>query len=238
MKKVANRKGLNTRLYRYSDKSLFMNIPFGKVTAIDASASRVYATGGQNDGKIVGFDDPAEGTFKITTQIIPIEIIALACSPDGVSEGAEWAVREVLTVATEGKLTLTATPIAGTLYVYPKNADLDGEPVATTATASEVTIANAQVGDEYVAYYLKEVAEAKTVTLNNNVTPGTYIIYSDTTYKADDDTIVAEQVHCYKAMPQKAISLSYQGSGDPASMDLTFDLMEDDDGNVIAFTRM
>ena len=237
MKKVANRKGLNTRLYRYSDKSLFMNIPFGKVTAVDASASRVYATGGQNDGKMVGFDDPAEGTFKITTQIIPIEIIALACSPDGVSEGADWAVREVLK-ATAGKITLTAEPIVGTLYVYPKNADLDGEPVATTAAASDVTIADAEEGDEYVAYYLKNVKDAKTVTLNNNVTPGTYIIYSDTTYKAEDDTIVAEQIHCYKAMPQKAISLSYQGSGDPASMDLTFDLMEDDNGDVISFTRM
>lgn len=237
MKKVANRRGSNIRLYKYNDKSLFMNIMFGRITAVEGNASRVYAKGGQSDADMVGFDDPMTGTFKITTQIIPIELIALACTPDGVTEGAEWAVREEI-VATDGKVTLTDTPIAGTVYVFPKASDMVGTPVGTEAADKDVTVADAKAGDVYVAYYLKEVAEAKTVVFNNQKTPGAYIIYSDTTYKAEDDTVVAEQIKCYKAMPQKAISLTYQGSGDPCSMDLTFDLMEDADGNVIGFTRM
>ena len=238
MKKVANRRGTNIRLYKYSDQSLYMNIPFGRVTALEATASRVYAQGGPTDARLIGFDDPIEGTFKITTQIIPIELIALACTPDGVTDGGDWAVREEIKATTAGKVTLTDTPIAGTIYVYKKADDLTGEPAATTATDKEVTVTGAQVGDVYVAYYLKEVSTAKSVTFNNNTTPGSYIIYCDPTYKAEDDAIVAEQIKCFKAMPQKAISLSYQGSGDPASMDLTFDLLEDDNGDTIKFTRM
>lgn len=242
MKKVANRRGSDIRLYKYSDKSLYMSIPFGRVTAVEGTANRVYAQGGQSDANIVGFDDPMTGTFRITTQIIPIELIALACTPDGVesdsTNGIEMAVREVLKVETAGKVTLSATPVAGTLYVYAKASDMEGDPDATTATGAEVSITGAAVGDEYVAYYFKTSTTAKRVVFNNRKTPANYIIYSDTTYKADDDSIVAEQIKCFKAMPQKAISISYQGSGDPASMDITFDLMEDDDGNVIGFTRL
>ena len=237
MKRVANRRGTDIRLYRYSDGALFMRIPFGRVTSTETTASRVWARGGVSDANIVGFDDPVEGTLTITTEIIPIEILALACSPDGVQEGGEWATREEL-AATGGKITLTETPIAGSLFVYKKDSDAEGDPVATTSTDKDVTLGEATEGEIYVAYYLKEVSEAKKVTLSNRVTPGSYIVYADTTYKADDDTIVAEQIKYYKAMPQKAISLTYQGSGDPASMDLVFDLAEDDDGNVMDITRM
>ena len=238
MKKVANRRGSNIRLYKYADKSLYMHIPFARITAVEGSANRVWAQGGVADANMVGFDDPMTGTFKITTQIIPIELIALACTPGGVTEGAEMAVREELTCSEAGKLTLSGTPIAGTIYVFKKENDLDGAPAATTATGSSVTVTGATTGDKYVAYYLKQESSAKTVVFNNRKTPGNYIVYSDTEYKADDDTVVAEQIKCFKAMPQKAISISYQGSGDPCSLDITFDLTEDDDGNVISFTRL
>ena len=98
MNKVANRRGSNIRLYKYTDGSLFMSIPFGRITAPDVSSDRVWARGGQADANMVPFDEPMTGTFTITTQIIPIELIALACSDSGATTGVdEWAHREVLT---------------------------------------------------------------------------------------------------------------------------------------------
>lgn len=241
MKKVANRRGSNIRLYKYSDGTPYMNINFGRVTATEATANRVYAQGGQSDANIVGFDDPITGTFKITTQIVPIELLALACTKEGVTDGsANWAVREELTGATGGKITLSESPVDGSIHVYAKTTELDTE-IAGTVTNKEFTATQTgdiTAGTIYVAYYIKAASNAQTVTFSNLETPGSYIIYADTTYKADDDTIYDEQIKVHKAMPQKAISLSYQGSGDPMSMDLTFDLMEDDNGNVITFSRV
>lgn len=237
MKKTANRKGANIQLRKYSDKSLFAYIDYVNSVAVELSSNRVYATGGDSGARQVGFDDPIEGTMKLSTQIVPIEFVALACTPDGVEDGGEIGIREKLT-ATEGKVTLSKTPVAGTIYVYKEGEDITSAPAATTATGTEVTVAGAQAGDVYIAYYIVASEEAKSATFSNAKTPGCYIIYGDTVWKDTNDTISAEHFKAYKAMPQKAFSITYQGSGDPLTFEMTFDLMEDEDGNVYTSSRI
>ena len=106
MKKTANRKGANIQLRKYSDKSLFAYIDYVNSVAVELTSGRVYATGGDSGARQVGFDDPIEGTIKLSTQIVPIEFVALACSPDGVEDGGEIGIREKITVKQEGKITL------------------------------------------------------------------------------------------------------------------------------------
>lgn len=238
MKKTANRKGANIQLRKYSDKSLFAYIDYVNSVAVELSSNRVYATGGDSGARQVGFDDPIEGTIKLSTQIVPIEFVALACSPDGVEDGGEIGIREKITVATEGKVTLSKTPVAGTIYVYKEGEDITSTPAATTATGTDVTITAAKVGDVYIAYYIVASEDAKSATFNNEKTPGCYIIYGDTVWKDTNDTISAEHFKAYKAMPQKAFSITYQGSGDPLTFEMTFDLMEDEDGNVYTSSRI
>lgn len=238
MNKTANRKGANIQLWKYADKSLYSYIDYANSVSVEITSNRVYATGGDSAARQVGFDDPIEGTLKIATQIVPIEFVALACSPDGVESGGEIGKREKLTVATAGKIALSDRPVAGTLYVYAADSDLDGEPVSTTATDKEVTITDAKVGDTFIAYYIVASENAKSATFSNAKTPGCYIVYGDTVWKDTNDTIQAEHFKAYKAMPQKSFSITYQGSGDPLSMEMTFDLMEDDDGNVYTSTRV
>ena len=238
MKKTANRKGANVQLRKYSDKSLFAYIDYVNSVAVELSSNRVYATGGDSGARQVGFDDPIEGTIKLSTQIVPIEFVALACSPDGVEDGGEIGIREKITVKEEGKITLTKTPVAGTIYVFKDGEDITATPAATTATGTEVTIASAKVNEVYVAYYIVASEDAKSATFNNEKTPGCYIIYGDTVWKDTNDTISAEHFKAYKAMPQKSFSITYQGSGDPLTFEMTFDLMEDEDGNVYTSTRI
>ena len=237
MKKTANRKGANIQLRKYSDKSLFAYIDYVNSVAVELSSNRVYATGGDSGARQVGFDDPIEGTLKLSTQIVPIEFVALACSPDGVEEGGEIGIREKLTLATS-KLTLSKTPVAGTLYVFKEGEDITSTPAATTATGRSVTISDGTEGDVYIAYYIVASEEAKSATFSNAKTPGCYIVYGDTVWKDTNDTISAEHFKAYKAMPQKAFSITYQGSGDPLTFEMTFDLMEDEDGNVYTSSRI
>ncbi len=238
MKKTANRKGANIQLRKYSDKSLFAYIDYVNSVAVELNAGRVYATGGDSGARQVGFDDPIEGSIKLSTQIVPIEFVALACSPDGVEDGGEIGIREKITVATEGKVTLSKAPVAGTIYVYKEGEDITSAPAATTATGTDVTVTGAKVGDVYIAYYIVASEEAKSATFNNDKTPGCYIIYGDTVWKDTNDTISAEHFKAYKAMPQKSFSITYQGSGDPLTFEMTFDLMEDEDGNVYTSSRI
>ena len=237
MKKTANRKGANIQLRKYSDKSLFAYIDYVNSVSVELSSNRVYATGGDSGARQVGFDDPIEGTLKLSTQIVPIEFVALACSPDGVEEGGEIGIREKLTLATS-KLTLSKTPVAGTLYVFKEGEDITSTPAATTATGTSVTISDGTEGDVYIAYYIVASEEAKSATFSNAKTPGCYIVYGDTVWKDTNDTISAEHFKAYKAMPQKAFSITYQGSGDPLTFEMTFDLMEDEDGNVYTSSRI
>ncbi len=237
MKKTANRKGAKIQLRKYSDNSLFAYIDYANSIAIELTSNRVYATGGDSGARQVGFDDPIEGTLKISTQIVPIEFMALACSPDGVAEGGEIAKREKLTLAS-GKLTLTETPVAGTIYVYKDGEDITSTPAATAATGTEVTIEGGSDGDIYVAYYIAASEKAQSITFSNNQTPGCYIIYGNTVWKDTNDVIVGEHFKAHKAMPQKAFSITYQGSGDPLTFEMTFDLMEDEDGKVYTPVRI
>lgn len=70
------------------------------------------------------------------------------------------------------------------------------------------------------------------VTFSNSDSPRFYVLEGTTNWKDKDGTIYAENVTCYKVSPDKAYNVTYTGEGDPNSMDITFNLLEDDDHNV------
>lgn len=237
MKKTANKCGVNFTLREYATGKPFLFFDFINEYAEDIKRDRVFATGGQYAANLVGFEGKIEGTIKISTQIIPIEVIALAAAGK-VASGAEIAVREVIKATTTGKISLSETPIAGTLYVYKLDKDCEGDPVATTATTKDVTVEGAAVGDKYVAYYFKTSPDAKTVVFNENNTSPFYTIDGYTKLKDTDGLDTAEYVKGYKVQPQQAIALTYNGGNDPISLDVTFDLLTDGEGNVYSHTRV
>lgn len=237
MKKAANKCGVNFTIADYTTGKPFMYLDFINEYVEEITRDRVFATGGQYAANLVGFEGKIEGTIKISTQIIPIELIALAAAGE-VTKGADIAVREVIKATDTGKVTLSETPIAGTLYIYKEDSDCVGEPVATTATAKEATVTGAKVGDKYVAYYLKTSADAQTVVFNENNTSGFYTINGYTKNKDTEGLDSMEYVRGYKVQPQQGISLTYNGGSDPISLDVTFDLLADDEGNVYSHTRV
>lgn len=76
------------------------------------------------------------------------------------------------------------------------------------------------------------------VIFNNNDANKFYVVTGTTVWKDKDGIVYAEDVKCYKASPQKAYNVTYTGTGDPTSLDITWDLAEDDDGNVYSSKKL
>lgn len=76
------------------------------------------------------------------------------------------------------------------------------------------------------------------ITFNNNDETRFYTITGDTMWKDIDSNTLPENIKVWKASPQKAYNITYNGSGDPTSMDIIFDLAEDDDGNVFTTKKV
>lgn len=81
----ANRYGLNVEIYDHTDTSMesaLMTIDFANVSEVNISGDRVWATGGQDHANKIGFNDPLQGTLKLSTQIMTMELLALMSGTD------------------------------------------------------------------------------------------------------------------------------------------------------------
>lgn len=165
----ANRYGLNVSIYAVTDTSMstaLMTIDFANVSNIDISGDRTWATGGQAHANKVGFNDPIQGTFTLSTQIMTMEL-----------------------------LNLMAGGTAGS---------------GSTTVVFENTA---------------------------NSMPKYYIIKAETVWQDAAGAIYDETITFHRATPQRAMNIQYNGAGDPVSVDVVFDLLEDASGKVMTVKK-
>lgn len=165
----ANRYGLNVSLYAESDTSMstpLMTIDFANVSDIDISGDRTWATGGQAHVNKIGFNDPVQGTFKLSTQIMTMDLLNLMAG---------------------------GTAGSGTTTVVFEN--------------------------------------------KANEAPKYYIIKADTVWQDASGTTYDETMTFHKACPKRALNISYNGDGDPTSVDVEFDLLQDANGKVLTVNK-
>ncbi len=170
--KMANRLGLDIEFYAYAadgtvsgDK--LAEIKFANEVSLELTSSITWATGGQTHAKMIGFKDPTEGTLKISTQVVNMQMITLASGGD---------------IATAGK------------KVSFKN---DSSAVA----------------------------------------PKYYIIKGKTVWQGEDGTTYSETITAYKACVKPGYNVTYNGSGDPQSLDIEFELGTNEAGQVVDIGR-
>ena len=165
----ANRYGLNIEIYASTDtemKTPLMTIDFANVSDISLDGDRTWATGGQDHANKIGFNNTLEGTLKISTQIMTMELLTLMSG---------------------------GTPGAGTTTVVFEN--------------------------------------------STNTMPKYFIIKAETVWQDADGMTYAETLIFHKACPKRAFNISYSGDGDPTSVDVEFDLMQDADGKILTVTK-
>ena len=215
----------------YSTKKMFLNVDWANVTSTSFEGDRVFATGGQGAPNRVQFDGSRTGTLTIEAQVYPVKVFQMLSGND-LGKEANFLKREK--VKATGTTELTISEAAAGTYVQVFKADDDlGEEITATVSGTTVT-ATVENGSEYIVYYYKKASNPQVIHLDSTHFPKAYRVEGSVPYKTENDEIVEAHPVWYKAAPQASFELSWQNTGDPVSLTMTFDVMADADGNVYA----
>ncbi len=229
----ANRQCCDLDIRDYKTNAPFLFADFGNTTTAGFTGDSVYAM--KKGSKAIAFHNPIEGTMTIEFQEHPFKVYALLT--DGTIEtSAIVPVRETFVATTAGKVTLQGTPIAGTVFVYAENEWGNTAIIGTVATKefTATTVGDIVVGNTYeIGYLVEKTTGVRKVSFNNKKVPKDLRITMSTLDKDAEGTLIPCQMTAYKATIKRNLDLSFASEGDPASIKLEFDCLEDVDGNVL-----
>lgn len=163
--KIANRYGLNLVFHKIgtTGTSSDVTIDFANEVSLEVTGDAVYATGGQGHKRLIGFNNPLEGSMTISTQIITPALMKL--------------------------ITADTTTTVGS---------------STFKSRSDM------------AYYQ---------------------ITGTTVWKDESGVTYSETMTVYKALIRPNYSASYTGDGDPHSIDVNVELLEDETNGMVSFVQ-
>ena len=208
-----------------------MLVDFCNTTTAGFSADAVYAN--KKGAKDIKFDNPLEGTMKLNFQVHPFQIYALY-SDGEIETSALIARRENVTGAAEGKLTLTNTPKAGTVYAVDPDTGKIIEGTVSEKEFTATTTSEIKEGTTYEVSYLEEkTAGVKKISFNNKKTPKDFFIQMETVDKDEKGNLVPVRITAYKASPNRTLDLSFSSDGDPAEIEIELSVLQNEDGDVM-----
>lgn len=230
---MANRQCCDLDIRDYKTKAPWMYADFCNTTTMGFSSDAVFAM--KKGAKFIKFDNPMDGTISMEFQVHPFRVYAML-SDGEIETTAVIARKEKITATAEGSLELPNTPIAGTVFVYVED-DFGGTVIEgtvadktfTATTASEI----AQDASYVVGYLEEKTSGVKKVAFNNKKIPKYFYVQMSTLDKDENGELVPMRITCYKGSPQRSLELSFSSEGDPASVKITLDALEDEDGNVL-----
>ncbi len=228
----ANRQVCDVDIRVLKTMAPFLFFDTANTTTAGLSGDSVYAM--KKGTRAIAFHNPIEGTMTIEAQVMPFKAYALFS--DGIVDTtATIAKKETVVCATAGQLTITGA-VAGSVFVFAEgeygNTAIPGTYAGSTFTAT--TASNIVVGSAYeVGYLVTKTSGIKKVSFNNKKVPKDYFITMSTIDKGEDDSLTPFIITAYKASIQRNFELSFSSEGDPASVTITFDLLEDKNGNVM-----
>lgn len=228
----ANREVADLMLVDYSTKKLFLNVDWANVTSTSFEGDRVFATGGQGAPNRVQFDGSRTGTLTIEAQVYPVKVFQMLSGND-LGTTANFLKREKVTAADTTKLEVSAEIASTAVQVFKADDDLGAEITTTGATGKEVTC-TVESGVEYIVYYYAKQAAAQVVHLDSRHFPKAYRVEGSIPYKTENDDIIEAHPIWYKAAPQAGFELSWQNTGDPVSLTMTFDVLADENGDMFS----
>lgn len=228
----ANREVADLMLVDYSTKKLFLNVDWANVTSTSFEGDRVFATGGQGAPNRVQFDGSRTGTLTIEAQVYPVKVFQMLSGND-LGTTANFLKREKVTAADTTKLEVSAEIASTAVQVFKADDDLGTEITTTGATGKEVTC-TVESGVEYIVYYYAKQAAAQVVHLDSRHFPKAYRVEGSIPYKTESGDIIEAHPIWYKAAPQAGFELSWQNTGDPVSLTMTFDVLADENGDMFS----
>ena len=228
---MANRQCCDVHILDYATMKPWMLVDFCNTTTAGFSADAVYAN--KKGAKDIKFDNPLEGTMKLNFQVHPFQIYALY-SDGEIETSALIARRENVTGAAEGKLTLTNTPKAGTVYAVDPDTGKIIEGTVSEKEFTATTTSEIKEGTTYEVSYLEEkTAGVKKISFNNKKTPKDFFIQMETVDKDEKGNLVPVRITAYKASPNRTLDLSFSSDGDPAEIEIELSVLQNEDVDVM-----
>lgn len=227
----ANRRVCDVDIKDYKTKQDYLLFDTANTTTQGITSDTVYAMArGQ---KRIGWDEPPEGTMTIEAQVYTFKLLAML-SDGTIRTDAMYAKHERVKATEAGKLAVAGTPYNNEVFAYA-NGDWGGTPIAgtfasgifTATTADDIEVDKTY----YVSYIVKRTEGVKRIPIGTDFETKDYIITMSTLDKDENGTLIPFIMKAYKAHPNRNFELSQASAGDPATITMTFDLMEDADGN-------
>ena len=239
----ANRQTCDVDIRIAKTKAPFLNFETANTTTAGLSADTTFAMA--KGSKKIAFPNPLDGTMSIEAQVYPFKFFALLS--DGVIETtAAYADKQTIKATAAGSLTVEVptggTIEAGTVFVYPEDefgnetALIEGTFADNTFTAT--TNEDIASGASYTIGYVINRTGVKKITFNNKKLPKDYYITQKTLDKDENDVLTPFVMTAYRAAIKRDFSLSFSSEGDPATVTLNFDLLEDKEGNVFDMVEL
>lgn len=214
----------------------FLKFDTANTTTAGLSADSVYAMA--KGSRKIAFANPMQGTMTIEAQVYPFKFFALL-SDGEIETSAAYADTQTITASAAGSLDINlknGNIVAGTVFVYPADSFGDqtkliegtlAEKKFTATTSSKI-----EKGSSYMVGYIVKRTNVNKISFNNKRLPKDYYITMKTVDKDEDGLLTPFIMTAYKATIQRSFELSFTSEGDPANVSLTFDLMEDKNGDI------
>ena len=240
----ANRQVCDVDIRILKTKAPFLKFDTANTTTAGLSSDSVYAMA--KGSRKIAFQNPLQGTMSIEAQVYPFKFFALLSNGE-IETNAAYADTQIVTAASNGVLSVSGgangTIQAGSVFVYPAGSfgDEDALIAGTFATGTFTATNSSDIvaGSRYeVGYIVSRSAGVKKITFNNKKLPKDYYITMKTVDKDEDGLLTPFVITAYKATIQRSFDLSFSSEGDPASVTLNFDLMEDKDGNIMDMVEL
>lgn len=221
----------------------FLNFNTANTTTAGLSADSVYAMA--KGSRKIAFCNPLEGSLTLEAQVYPFKFFALM-SDGTIDTTAAYADSQTVVCAAAGELTLNVpengTIVAGTVFAYPEDSFGDEATLIEGTYAdgkfTATTSGNVAVDGKYTVGYIINRTGVKKISFNNKKTPKDYYITMKTVDKDENGLLTPFVMTAYKASVKREFELSFSSEGEPASVSVSFDLMEDKDGNIFDMVEL
>ncbi len=239
-KQMTNREVCDLIFAEYKTKKPFLNLDYANTSSVELTGENVFAYGGKGHPKKVTFSGERGGTMTVETQIQTPKLWELMSGGES-SNTANFVKKAEAVVGADGVITLNETNAVadGSVCVYlASDVNFESELECTVADKA-ITLKDAQTeGTEVVVFYGITRDDVYNINIKSTSFPKAFAIYGDTAMKTEDDNILPYRMTVYKAVPQPNMSLSFANNGDPGTITLTLDLMEDKDHNMLDLTLL
>lgn len=229
----ANRQVCDVDIRDIKTKKPFLFFDTANSTTQNISADSVFAMA--KGTKRIAFANPMDGTATIEAQVYPFKFYSLMT--DGTIESTgSYPEKKVIKCEEAGKLPIPEGAMPGTVFVFNVD-EFGGEEIEGTfadGSFSATQASDIKAGEEYeVGYIVTKSTGVNKISFNNKKLPKAYYISMNTVEKDDNEVLTPYKIILYKAQAQRNFELSQSSEGDPASITMTFDLLEDKDGNFV-----